>query len=54
MAHALQSTDNSTRNKLLLISGGRHKLSGSLLQRNGLPETEVISQSERSALHYVI
>lgn len=53
MSHILQSTDISISNKLLLISGEHYKLSGSLPQRNELPETEIISQSEHSHLHKV-
>lgn len=53
MSHILQSTDISVSNKLLLISSEHYKLSGSLLQRNELPETETISQSGHSGLHNV-
>lgn len=52
MSHTLQSTDVSICNKLLFISSEHHELLGSLLQRNELPEAEVISQPGHSGHHY--
>lgn len=51
MSHTVQSPDISISNELLLISTEHYKLSGSLLQRNELPETEIISQSGHFGLH---
>lgn len=53
MSRIFQSTDISVSNKLLPISSEHYKLSGSLLQRNELPETEIISQSGHAGLHNV-
>lgn len=53
MSRTPRSTDISVSNKLLLISREHYKLSGPSLQRNELPETEIISQSGHSGLHNV-